>query len=72
MDDGFQAWSPNPVPADNYDPDAEIDDGLCVYYGCMDDGNHVWSRIPGLAACNYMHTKCKPVFYGRFSKPVIS
>ncbi len=39
--------------ADNYDATAEIDDGLCVYYGCMDDGNHQWSRIPGLPACNY-------------------
>ncbi|MAQ47432.1 MAG: hypothetical protein CMD27_00945 [Flavobacteriales bacterium] len=55
MDDGFQAWSPNPgFPADNYDAEAEIDDGLCIYYGCMDNGDHEWSRIPGLAACNYM------------------
>ena len=39
--------------ADNYDETAEIDNGLCVYYGCMDDGTHIWSYIPGLEACNY-------------------
>ena len=39
--------------ADNYDPLADIDNGLCFYYGCMDDGMHIWSYIPGLAACNY-------------------
>jgi hypothetical protein len=39
--------------ADNYDETAEIDNGLCIYYGCMDDGAHVWSYIPGLEACNY-------------------
>ncbi|MBJ05372.1 MAG: hypothetical protein CMP65_05695 [Flavobacteriales bacterium] len=41
------------INADNYDPQAEIDNGICIYYGCMDDGNHLWSVIPGLAACNY-------------------
>ena len=39
--------------ADNYDPLADIDNGICFYYGCMDDGMHIWSYIPGLAACNY-------------------
>ena len=39
--------------ADNYDPLADIDNGLCFYYGCMDNGMHIWSYIPGLAACNY-------------------
>jgi len=39
--------------ADNYDETAEIDNGLCVYYGCMDNGTHIWSYIPGLEACNY-------------------
>ena len=39
--------------ADNYDPVAEIDNGLCIYYGCMDNGTHIWSHIPGLEACNY-------------------
>ena len=46
--------------ADNYDLTADIDNGLCVYYGCMDDGTLydpdtglLWSYIPGLPACNY-------------------
>ena len=39
--------------ADNYDITAEIDNGLCIYYGCMDNGTHIWSHIPGLEACNY-------------------
>jgi len=39
--------------ADNYDVTAEIDNGLCIYYGCMDNGYHIWSHIPGLPACNY-------------------
>ena len=39
--------------ADNYDSNADIDNGLCFYYGCMDDGLHDFSYIPGLAACNY-------------------
>ena len=39
--------------ADNYDPTADIDNGLCNYYGCMDDGAQLWSAMPGLAACNY-------------------
>ena len=39
--------------ADNYDSSAEIDNGICVYYGCMDNGTHIWSYIPGLEACNF-------------------
>ena len=39
--------------ADNYDDTADIDNGLCAYYGCMDNGMHDWSHIPGLEACNY-------------------
>ena len=39
--------------ADNYDITADIDDGICIYYGCMDNGDHLWSHIPGLEACNY-------------------
>jgi len=39
--------------ADNYDELADIDNGLCFYYGCMDNGLNIWSYIPGLAACNY-------------------
>ena len=39
--------------ADNYDSTADIDNGLCIYYGCMDNGMHLWSHIPGFEACNY-------------------
>jgi hypothetical protein len=36
MDDGYQQWSPNyGIPACNYDADAIVDNGSCLYYDCI-------------------------------------
>jgi hypothetical protein len=43
----------------NYNPLATLDDGSCevgsweTCWGCMDDGEQLWSPYPGIAACNY-------------------
>ena len=41
-DDGMQDWSPFPGNmADNFDPDANTDDGSCLYWGCGNENNNL-------------------------------
>ena len=41
-DDGMQDWSPFPGNiADNFNPDANTDDGSCLYWGCGNPNNNL-------------------------------
>ena len=41
-DDGMQDWSPFPGNmADNFDPNANTDDGSCLYWGCGNPNNNL-------------------------------
>ena len=41
-DDGMQDWSPFPGnAADNFNPDANTEDGSCLYWGCGNENNNL-------------------------------